>query len=131
MYVAFCMSASQLFKLTDIYQAFPDVAAQSVNFLIFFEGSSGLVDGTSAASPTFAGIVSLLNDARIRAGKSPLGFLNPLFYSLKSGFNDITTGNNPGCGTPGFNVSSSLPSSDVPFLTGERRPSRRLLVGMQ
>ena len=30
--------------------------------------------------------MSLLNDARLRAGKKPLGFLNPLIYSLKSGF---------------------------------------------
>ena len=47
----------------------------------------------------------MLNDARISAGKTPLGFLNPFLYS--SGYtalNDITVGNNPGCGTEGFNV---------------------------
>lgn len=47
----------------------------------------------------------MLNDARISAGKTPLGFLNPFLYS--SGYtalNDITEGNNPGCGTEGFNV---------------------------
>jgi hypothetical protein len=48
----------------------------------------------------------LLNDARLKAKKSPLGFLNPLIYTLGlPGFNDITSGSNPGCGTPGFNVS--------------------------
>lgn len=54
--------------------------------------------------------MSLLNDARIRAGKPSLGFLNPLIYSINlihtGAFNDITTGNNPGCGTEGFNVSA-------------------------
>ncbi|EKM59772.1 uncharacterized protein PHACADRAFT_250501 [Phanerochaete carnosa HHB-10118-sp] len=90
----------------------PDVAAQADNFRIFFGGSPILIGGTSAASPTFAGFVSLLNDARIRAGKSPLGFLNPLIYSiganagLTGAFNDVTTGNNPGCGTPGFNATT-------------------------
>ena len=62
-----------------------------------------LIGGTSAASPTFAGIVALLNDARIAAGKPPLGFLNPLIYSKAThAFNDITIGSNPGCGTQGF-----------------------------
>jgi tripeptidyl-peptidase I len=64
-------------------------------------------DGTSASSPSFAGFVALLNDARIAAGKRSLGFLNPLIYALNGqGFNDITAGNAPGCGTPGFNVSA-------------------------
>jgi hypothetical protein len=50
-------------------------------------------------------IVALLNDARLAKGLPTLGFLNPLLYSDKVAktFNDITIGNNPGCGTPGFN----------------------------
>ena len=63
---------------------------------------------SSGSSSSFAAFVALLNDARIHAGNKPLGFLNPLIYSLNGkGFNDITDGNNPGCGTPGFNVSVS------------------------
>lgn len=47
----------------------------------------------------------MLNDARINAQKTPLGFLNPFLYSIGyNALNDITAGNNPGCGTPGFNV---------------------------
>ncbi|KAF8592739.1 tripeptidyl peptidase A [Ramaria rubella] len=84
-------------------RAIPDVAAQGDNFELIFQGEVGLVGGTSASSPTFAGIVSLLNDARIAAGKPSLGFLNPLIYSKATkAFNDITVGNNPGCGTEGF-----------------------------
>ena len=83
-------------------QAIPDVSALADNFKIFFQGRSGLIGGTSASSPAFAGFVSLLNDVRISNGRPPLGFLNPFIYSIgKSGFNDITVGNNPGCGTPG------------------------------
>lgn len=41
-------------------------------------------DGTSASAPIFAGVVSLLNDARLNAGKSPLGFLNPMLYKAKA-----------------------------------------------
>jgi tripeptidyl-peptidase I len=52
---------------------------------------------------TFASVVTLLNDARIAAGLSPLGFLNPWLYSEGfKGLNDIVGGSNPGCGTPGF-----------------------------
>jgi len=80
---------------------------QSDNFRIIINGKPEKIGGTSASSPTFAAFVSLLNDARIAASKSPLGFLNPTLYSSGiPGFNDITVGNNPGCGTPGFNVSS-------------------------
>lgn len=65
--------------------------------------------GTSAAAPTFGGVISLLNDVRISKGKSPLGWLNPMLYALgdkwPEALNDIIVGNNPGCGTPGFNVS--------------------------
>ncbi|EMD32617.1 hypothetical protein CERSUDRAFT_118652 [Gelatoporia subvermispora B] len=90
-------------------RAFPDVSAQSNNFRIFLEGEPVLIGGTSASSPTFAGFVSLLNDARLSKGLPPLGFLNPLIYAIgaeePSAFNDITVGNNPGCGTPGFNSS--------------------------
>ncbi|KII95259.1 hypothetical protein PLICRDRAFT_208135 [Plicaturopsis crispa FD-325 SS-3] len=84
----------------------PDVAAQGDRFRIFLEGSPVSIGGTSASSPTFAGIVSLLNDARLSNGLPPLGFLNPLLYSTGvAGLNDITIGNNPGCGTPGFNAT--------------------------
>jgi len=88
-------------------RAYPDVSDQSVRFLIWFRGRGGLVSGTSASAPTFAGIVALLNDASIAEGKPPLGFLNPMLYSIGvDGLNDVTQGNNPGCGTPGFNASA-------------------------
>jgi len=87
-------------------RAIPDVAAQADNFLVVIGGEEGLIGGTSAATPTFAAFVALLNDRRLKAGLPSLGFLNPLIYSTGiSGFNDITEGNNPGCGTQGFNAT--------------------------
>ncbi len=56
--------------------------------------------GTSASSPTFGAMISLVNSARVSAGKSKIGWLNPALYYLKSTdsngviFNDITAGNN-------------------------------------
>ena len=84
-------------------RGFPDVSTQGVNFEVVVDGEVEGVSGTSAASPTFAAIVALINDRLVAAGKSPLGFLNPFLYSNGvSALNDITTGSNPGCGTNGF-----------------------------
>ena len=52
------------------------------------------VGGTSASTPAFAGLVSLMNEARAQAGKKPLGFLNPFIYQNADCFTDITKGTN-------------------------------------
>ncbi|TFK55131.1 family S53 protease-like protein [Heliocybe sulcata] len=88
-------------------RAYPDVAAQGYDVEIIVGGSAGYVAGTSCSSPIFASIIGLLNDELIAAGKSPLGFLNPLLYSTAaSAFTDITSGDNPGCNTNGFPAAS-------------------------
>ena len=65
---------------------------------VVVKGKRATSGGTSAAAPVFAGLVGMLNDARLRAGKPTLGFLNPLLYSgaLKD-FTDITAGSSIGC----------------------------------
>ncbi|KAJ7368775.1 tripeptidyl peptidase A [Mycena albidolilacea] len=84
----------------------PDVSAQARKFQIVWQGQRISIGGTSAATPTFAGLVALLNDARLAAGRPTLGFLNPLLYKRgESAFNDVVDGANPGCGTPGFNAT--------------------------
>ncbi|CAL1715199.1 unnamed protein product [Somion occarium] len=84
-------------------RAYPDVAAQGQGFQVVIGGRVASVGGTSASSPTFAGVIALLNDFRLSQGKASLGFLNPIIYSTGiNGFNDITSGSNPGCGTNGF-----------------------------
>ena len=42
----------------------------------------------------FAGLVSLLNEARQQAGKPRMGFLNPFLYANPAAFNDVTKGTN-------------------------------------
>jgi len=91
-------------KFTPTGRAFPDVAAQGENVVIFDGGEEGTVAGTSCSSPIFASTIGLLNAELIAAGKSPLGFLNPFIYANPTIFNDITSGDNPGCGTNGFPV---------------------------
>ena len=79
----------------------PDVAVQGAVFPISYNGGASpynllTVDGTSAATPTFAGMITLINARRVAAGKSTLGFLNPALYQNADAFNDITKGFNGG-----------------------------------
>ena len=79
-------------------RAYPDVSAIGHNLMCEWAGTLVSIDGTSASSPIFAGILTRLNAARLNAGKSQLGFANPLLYSLAASnpsvFYDITIGDN-------------------------------------
>ena len=88
-------------------RAYPDVSAFSVDFVIEYAGLPIPVSGTSCAAPTFAGLVSSLNDVLLNMGKPTLGFLNPLLYQTLQGqgFTDVAKGSNGGgffC--PGFDA---------------------------
>ncbi|KNC50473.1 tripeptidyl-peptidase 1 [Thecamonas trahens ATCC 50062] len=73
---------------------FPDVSALGVDFEVVMGLIREPVSGTSAASPTFAGIIANVNAHLINAGSRPLGFLNPFLYAHPEAFNDITQGKN-------------------------------------
>jgi tripeptidyl-peptidase I len=62
-------------------RAYPDLAAQSQNFTIVWNGTIVQLEGTSASAPVVAAIIALVNDALIAAGRPPLGFLNVSFAS--------------------------------------------------
>ena len=58
----------------------------------------GYTGGTSAAAPLVGGLIGLLNDARLKAGKPTMGFLNPFLYAGGwKGLTDITGGRAEGC----------------------------------
>jgi len=96
-------------------RGFPDVAAQGVNFhIIDNNGLEYYASGTSASAPTFASIVSLLNNARLSAHLPPMGFLNPWIYSIGfQGLTDIVHGGSTGC--TGSDEYSGLPTPYVPY----------------
>merc|ERR1711865_1282669 len=81
-------------------RGYPDVAAMGSNFLVYMkpQGGFSLVGGTSASSPTFAGVAAYLNDVSYKAKGKPLGFLNPLLYQMHAeapaAFTDVTSGDN-------------------------------------
>ncbi|KAI3337037.1 Pro-kumamolisin [Xylariaceae sp. AK1471] len=88
-------------------RAFPDISAHSLspNYHFFTSDGPGQTGGTSAAAPVVAGIIALLNDARLKAGKPTMGFINPFLYSLKSGpLIDVTAGKAVGCN--GYNMQT-------------------------
>lgn len=81
----------------------------SANYVVSVVGNFSRVYGTSASTPTFAAILTLINQERLSANKSTVGFINPVAYAHPEVFNDITAGGNQGCGTKGF---SSAPGWD-------------------
>lgn len=96
-------------------RGYPDIAAQSESFLVVTYGISMPVAGTSAACPSASGIIGLINDARLAAGKSSLGFLNPFLYHAATqdplAFNDIVKGTNMGCSNGGFSAAKGWDSA--------------------
>ncbi|KAH7908104.1 peptidase S8/S53 domain-containing protein [Hygrophoropsis aurantiaca] len=98
---------ADIWNSTGMSRAFPDISANGANYVVAIDGEFELVYGTSCSSPVSGAIFTLINDARLAAGKSTIGFINPTIYSTDfSGlFNDITTGDNPGCGTNGYNAT--------------------------
>lgn len=97
-------------------RAFPDVAAQGTSYAIYEKGSLTQVDGTSCASPAFAGIITLLNDARIKANQRPMGFLNPWLYGKgRAALNDIVHGGSTGCDGNGRFSGPANGGPVVPF----------------
>ena len=49
------------------------------------------IGGTSLSSPLMAGVLALVNQARFKANKSAIGFVNPALYSFDTGNADSST----------------------------------------
>jgi len=75
-------------------RATPDVSALGEGYQVYEGGRVQSVGGTSASSPAFAGYVSLINEARLKAGKPQMGFINPFLYQNPHAFFDVAKGTN-------------------------------------
>ena len=111
----------------------PDVAADAdplTGYAIYDSSSScrgedcwGVVGGTSAAAPLWAGLIALINQQGAARGLKEAGFLNPLLYQIgaagatgsgASAFHDVTAGGNllyPA--TPGWDFSTGWGTPDA------------------
>jgi len=110
-------------------RAVPDVAMTASGhdgYIIVENGTLFVIAGTSAASPSFAGLMSLVAEAKGGAG---LGNVNPSLYALsnasKSPFHPTPSGNNSVPGQTGFtaagapfNLATGLGSVDAAVLAG-------------
>jgi len=111
----------------------PDVAGDadpSTGYVTLVDGQSGVIGGTSAVAPLWAGLIALINQSM---GK-PVGFLNPPLYQRvneAADFNDVTSGNNgaysavpgwdacTGLGSPkGLEIAESLGAPESAVKTG-------------
>jgi kumamolisin len=77
----------------------PDVslaADPNKGAFLVFQGQVSQIGGTSWSAPVWAGFCALMNEARSKAQKPLLPFLNPLIYPLMNtpAFRDIKSGNN-------------------------------------
>jgi pseudomonalisin len=111
-------------------RAVPDVAASASahdGYIIIENGSYYVISGTSAASPSFAGVMALAVQAKGGAGQ---GNANPSLYALlnasKNPFHATPSGNNNVPGVTGFtasgasyNLATGLGSVDGSLLVSE------------
>jgi kumamolisin len=72
------------------------VADPNTGGLVWLGGSPQQYGGTSWAAPVWAAFCALINEARAKAKKPAIGFLNPQLYPLlgTSSFRDVTDGTN-------------------------------------
>jgi len=109
----------------------PDVALTADNvFVNYGNGSSATVGGTSCAAPLCAGLAALINQQSVTAGRSTIGFVNPVIYSLgkstnyNGAFHDITTGNNVWPSSP----NNFYAASGYDLCTGWGTPAGQSLI---
>lgn len=84
------------------------------SYHIIIGGATQFSGGTSAASPLIAGMIGLLNDARLRAGQPLMGFLNPWLYGAARGvLTDVADGASRGCNGYDTQTGMEVPGAGV------------------
>ena len=109
----------------------PDVALTADNVYCYYNnGAGGSFGGTSCAAPLWAGVMALANQQAAAAGKTAVGFLNPLVYAIGAGsgyataFHDITKGDNTWSSSP----SQFYAASGYDLCTGWGTPAGQSLI---
>ncbi|KAJ4153563.1 hypothetical protein LMH87_010046 [Akanthomyces muscarius] len=119
------LSSSYNGKFTKTGRGIPDVSLVGVNWDIIVKGRYIQAYGTSASTPAWASLLSLINDYRQTLGKGTLGFLNPALYGnkeVRAALRDAVGGSSKGCGetglpaTKGWDAATGLGSLDFAAL---------------
>ena len=95
---------SDRFNNSQRARGFPDISANGANYAFAVNAEWSLTYGTSASAPVLGSILTLINQERLKAGKSSIGFINPTAYAHPEVFNDVTFGSNGGCGVEGWHA---------------------------
>ena len=96
------LNSSANFPPEDLFnthgRVYPDISLVAHNYLIGNSGSYSTVDGTSASAPSISAMISILNNMRVSNGKSTLGPVAAVLYSMGEScpgcFKDIVDGSN-------------------------------------
>ena len=64
-------------------RGYPDVSAIGDRFIIVFNGSLWTIGGTSLSAPVWASVITRINEERLAAHKSTVGFINPTLVSAE------------------------------------------------
>ena len=110
----------------------PDVSiiADIQIYLVFNNGQTTAVGGTSAAAPLWAGFTALANQQAVANGHATAGFINPTVYSIGKGsgyttdFHDITSGNNYNSSSPNLFPAAS----GYDLVTGWGSPTGQAMI---
>ncbi|KAI1207478.1 subtilisin-like protein [Annulohypoxylon truncatum] len=103
-------------------RGFPDISALGRNVAVAVLGKLDTADGTSASTPLIGALFNRVNEERLAAGKSTIGFVNPVLYANPGIFEDITAGDNGICGVEaykaveGWDPTTGLGVPDYPKL---------------
>lgn len=115
---------SDRFNSSQKSRGFPDISANGANYAFAVNAEWSLTYGTSASTPVLGSILTLINQERLKANKSSIGFINPAAYAHPEVFNDVTRGHNEGCGTdgwfavPGWDPVTGLGTPNYPKMLG-------------
>ena len=109
----------------------PDVAMVGANVWVYYmNGLSNSFWGTSIAAPLWAGFTALVNQQAAALGHPPVGFVNPVLYSLAKGqgyssyFHDVISGNN----TNVFSPTQYFARAGYDLCTGWGTPTGATLI---
>jgi hypothetical protein len=95
-------------------RATPDISAVGTSFKVLIGLMPQHLDGTSASTPLLAAVIALINDARLKAGKDVLGWLNGHLYSkeVRAVFQDVKEGTSRPCIFGGGDYIGGWPAAE-------------------
>lgn len=93
-------------------RGFPDVSAVGYKFGVIVNGIIQPVAGTSASTPTFGSLLSMINSNRIASGLPTLGWVQPFLYQAAAenptAFTDITEADKQDTGCCGYSFEVAV-----------------------